>query len=115
MSQKYFKQTERIILVAGASVHSFVSPLFQRELRVSKFGLKCMKVCMISVQENVGLCLMLRSLETSVPLAGGHLKPGLIVDMETTSVGLISEWACCQISQLPKMTFWFLKTVEAAS
>lgn len=121
--KRYFNRTERIILVFGANVHSFVSLLSQRELRVSKFGLKCMKVCTTSALQNVKLWLVLMTLETPVPLAGGHLKPGLIMDMGTTSVVLNSEWEC-QMSlpllignclteaQLPKITLWFLKTVE---
>lgn len=53
---------------------------------------------MTSALQNVNLCLVLTTLETPVPLAGGHLKPGLIVDMRTTSVVLNSEWARCQMA-----------------
>lgn len=65
---------------------------------MSKFLLKCMKVCKTSALQNVNLCLVLTILETPVPLIGGQLKPGLIMDMGTTSVVLSSEWACCQMS-----------------
>lgn len=64
---------------------------------MSKFGLKCMEVCITSVLQNGSLCLVLKTLEAPAPLSGGHLKPGLIVDMRT-SVVLSSEQACCQMS-----------------
>lgn len=45
MFQKVFQQNRGNHPFLGANVDSFVSLLSQRELRVSKFGLKCMKVC----------------------------------------------------------------------
>lgn len=106
--QKTFSRVLGTVLSSGAHVYPFVPSLSWGGLRLLEFGLEHVKLWITSALQKVNLWLALTALETPVPLAGEHLKPGCgshaIMDVRTLPGALISAWACCQMGIPPLNT-----------